>query len=689
MNFLNTIISENVINALGWTILHSLWQGAAVALGFALVLFFMRRFSARTRYVMGIMAMVLILAMSVVTFANLYESEVAAAAAAAGGQEEVLTAAVQLEQGFSLTGFFKNYFNRHLPLVVTLWMLGVLVLMLRFAGGFLYNQRIKTHHTRPLAESWQNRLQRFCRQAGISKTVKLVESALIKVPMTIGHIKPVLLLPIGLVTGMPRDQVEALLAHELAHIMRKDYLFNILQNIVDILFFYHPGVRWTSAHVRAERENCCDDIAASLCGGSLNVARALTNIQDYRPGALDPAMAASGGNTGSFSLLTRVKRLLNPPAMGSRLSEGAVGASILVMALFTLVISANAATAMNNGNPMDEMAPAPVTAPAPEPAPAVASDEEDKLKKEKEEQENQQKLREMEIKLAKLRDDAKKKKVLLKEFKKKLAGRDGKLTDEEKRALDKMRAGLKEYEEKIKKIDQILRDQGLNTQLSKAEQKRKQEEFLKKREVLKLTQQKYKQKLKELKAREKELSDDEKKKMTVLMADMKKREQKLRQMEEYIKSREMAASKHEQKEFELARKKLMVENAMAKKKLSELFKKQAELEKQNEKLSEAEMKKLALLKAGLKEREQKMKQMEMVMRSEEKKAEKLRVVFTKELLADKLIDNADHFEVKLRLWAMYVNGKKVPDTVYKKYKKIYEKVSGKPLMKNKSFMLRM
>jgi bla regulator protein BlaR1 len=243
MNVISSIISENLINALGWTIIHSLWQGAVIAIGFALVMFFMRRFSARTRYLVGVMGIMLIMAMSVVTFVSIYAPGMQGAAAITGaeGSAAAVTAAENTGENVTLAAFFKNYFNRHLPLVVTIWMLGVLVLVLRLAGGCIYNQRVKVHRTSPLPTSWQNRLETFCRQTGIHKPIGLVESALVKIPMTIGHFKPVILFPLGLVTGLPRDQVEALLAHELAHILRKDYLVNILQNLVDILFFYHPG----------------------------------------------------------------------------------------------------------------------------------------------------------------------------------------------------------------------------------------------------------------------------------------------------------------------------------------------------------------------------------------------------------------------------------------------------------------
>ena len=353
MNVISHLISGNLIYAFGWTLIHSIWQGAAVAFGFALVMFFMRRYRSQTRYLIGVMALMLILAMSMVTFVSIYHpgTQGNTQADQSDHSKVMLTRAAEIENlaNPGKQSFFKDYFNRHLPLVVTIWFLGILVLVLRFAGGFLYNQRIKVHRTRPLSTSWQNRLGNLCLQAKIRSSVRLVESALVNVPMTIGHFKPVILLPIGLVTGLPQDQVEALLAHELAHISRKDYLVNILQNIVDILFFYHPGVRWISSHIRSEREHCCDDIAVSVSGDSVSFARALTNIQGYGPKNANPAMAATGRTTGSYGLLNRIKRLVSPRKnkISSEFTEGFIGAAILGICILGLVVSANAAAALN------------------------------------------------------------------------------------------------------------------------------------------------------------------------------------------------------------------------------------------------------------------------------------------------------------------------------------------------------
>ncbi|HUU04332.1 MAG TPA: M56 family metallopeptidase, partial [Patescibacteria group bacterium] len=294
MNLAAMLLPENVVIALGWTLLHSLWQGALAALGFAVVLYFSRRTSARARYALGLAVLALVLLISIITFWNYFSA--AAATRPASGMGTVVSApalpGAEAGQGSvggpplsqRIAAFFSDYFGRHLPLIVTLWLLGVLFLTLRFSGSLLYVQRLKYRQNRPLPAPWPERLQVLAARAGLRRPLRLLESLRLKTPVVIGHLKPVLLLPAGLVTGLPADEVEALLAHELAHVLRRDYLVNVMQHLVDILFFFHPGIRWISAAVRQEREHCCDDFAVELCGDARNYALALARLQDAGSG---------------------------------------------------------------------------------------------------------------------------------------------------------------------------------------------------------------------------------------------------------------------------------------------------------------------------------------------------------------------------------------------------------------------
>jgi uncharacterized protein (TIGR03435 family) len=185
---------------------------------------------------------------------------------------------------------------------------------------------------RPAPPEWQQTLNRLKARAGISRPVRLLISALVQAPAVVGWLRPVVLVPIGVLAGLPSEQVEALLIHELAHIRRHDYLVNILQSITEAILFYHPAVWWVSGHIRAERELCCDDVAVSLSGDAFTYALALAEMESSRPAHFNSAMAADGG-----SLADRIARLLGQSRPASRTLPGPavmVSAILLVMAAY-------------------------------------------------------------------------------------------------------------------------------------------------------------------------------------------------------------------------------------------------------------------------------------------------------------------------------------------------------------------
>ena len=194
----------------------------------------------------------------------------------------------------------------YLPLVVLAWLLGLVVLSGRLAGGLLYAGRLRRAGTQALGAEWQQRLAALAARAGLRRPVALLESARVAGPLVLGHLRPAILLPLGAVAGLPPQLLEALLAHELAHVVRRDYLLNLGLAVAEVLFFYHPGVWFMASCLRAERENCCDDQAAALCGGDrLRVARALAALAELTAAAAAPAaaprlaLAASGGGSGA------------------------------------------------------------------------------------------------------------------------------------------------------------------------------------------------------------------------------------------------------------------------------------------------------------------------------------------------------------------------------------------------------
>ncbi len=149
---------------------------------------------------------------------------------------------------------------------------------------------------------------RLAKRLHIARPIRLLESSMVDVPTVIGWLRPVVLMPASALAGMAPQQLEAILAHELAHIRRHDYLVNLLQTLVETLLFYHPAVWWLSRRIRVERENCCDDLAVSLCGDPYAYARALADLEELRADSSRLVLAATGG-----SLLHRVRRLIGTP----------------------------------------------------------------------------------------------------------------------------------------------------------------------------------------------------------------------------------------------------------------------------------------------------------------------------------------------------------------------------------------
>ncbi len=334
------LFSEEVIQALGWTVVHSLWQAALLAAGAGVGMLLMHRRPARERYLLAVSALVGILVWAMVTFSSYYQPvpETIGMSVIAPDAPFLLPAeaAINLDNP-GLMAQFSDYFSRNAPLIVTCWMLGMTFFLLKMLGALLYANQLKRRHVKAVSEKWQQVLRRFTTQIGIRRTVQLLESAVIKTPMTIGFLKPVVLLPIGMVNNLSPGQVEAVLAHELAHIYRCDFLVNIFQAMVETLFYFNPAVWWLSAAIRAEREDCCDDIAIRHCNNSLDYAKALVSVQEWGQDRPHFALAFSGSKN---RLLNRVRRILNHPQNKSNIMEKFTATCVLLLAVLVLTISA-------------------------------------------------------------------------------------------------------------------------------------------------------------------------------------------------------------------------------------------------------------------------------------------------------------------------------------------------------------
>jgi beta-lactamase regulating signal transducer with metallopeptidase domain len=208
------------------------------------------------------------------------------------------------------------------PFILAAWLAGVAVLSLRLAGGWWVARGFTTRGTRPAATEIEKLAKDVAIRLGLTRLVRLFESTTIVVPVTMGWIRPVVLFPASALSGLSNAQVEALLAHELAHVRRHDYVVNLLQSVVETLLFYHPAVWWVSRTIRTEREHCCDDLAVSVCDRVVYV-RALSDLAALGRPRL--ALAATDG-----SLVGRVRRLLGEPRADRDHGAGWLSAMIAV-----------------------------------------------------------------------------------------------------------------------------------------------------------------------------------------------------------------------------------------------------------------------------------------------------------------------------------------------------------------------
>lgn len=203
-------------------------------------------------------------------------------------------------------GGVSAYCTEHAGLIVLGWFIVFLAKCVRMTAGIVYTQRIRHYGVVEAPDHWKERIRSFCRDLRIDKPVELLESRVARMPMVIGHLKPVIFIPLGLLTQLPEDEIEAVLLHELAHIRRHDYFVNFLQHVAENLFFFNPGLLWISSLLREERENCCDDIAIARTNDKIAFVRALVSFKEY---ALQRKGLAMNFPSGRHQLLQRVLRI--------------------------------------------------------------------------------------------------------------------------------------------------------------------------------------------------------------------------------------------------------------------------------------------------------------------------------------------------------------------------------------------
>jgi beta-lactamase regulating signal transducer with metallopeptidase domain len=309
------------VEMIGWILVSSLWQGAAVASALAVTLYLLRQAPAQARYLAACIAMALLIALPVV----------------AGGRLELIRSLPTLVQplprpagpeldhppvaDLTETSFIDRL-PQFFPAIVGLWIAGASALSLRIVGGWILSRRWVRRGTRPLCTSSIDGLRE---RLGISRSVALLEAIYVEVPMVVGWLWPAILVPVAALSSLTALEMEAILAHDLAHIRRHDYLVNVLQCFVEALVFYHPATWWITRVIRREREHCCDDVAVAVSRDRITYARALATLEGLRSPAFSLSPAADGGN-----LLGRVCRILEPQEESMKPFRILIGLAVLL-----------------------------------------------------------------------------------------------------------------------------------------------------------------------------------------------------------------------------------------------------------------------------------------------------------------------------------------------------------------------
>jgi bla regulator protein blaR1 len=309
MTAITDLFTGGWANTFGWTLFHSLWQSAAILLLVQISLRVIPASRSGVRYAVACGGLLLLILGSLVTFISLADYGLAAVPGnrpihgvaltdkAASGETSAIATAVTHIGG---------EIQQNMPAIILLWLSGFIFFALRLAGGLLYTHRLKAN-ARPLKNEWDDYIRHLAGRLGIGRLISLAESSAVTTPMVIGYLKPVVLIPTAMLTGLSGEQLEMIFLHELAHIRRHDYLMNVLQSIVEIIFFFNPFVWLISGLIRREREFCCDDLVVREHGSARSYAHALAQLAEIRHTSAGFAIALVGDKN---QLLNRIRRIM-------------------------------------------------------------------------------------------------------------------------------------------------------------------------------------------------------------------------------------------------------------------------------------------------------------------------------------------------------------------------------------------
>jgi len=330
MQYLTTPTAQ----ALSWALLHSLWQGVLIMFALMLALRCIPTSYSRSRYNIALTALFGVVVSAAITFTVRLttpapETQVVQTSLyqlAAYHPIAVQTTAPVQSNWIDLAS---NWVNANVPLVLVLWCIGAIIFSLRITAGWLYVNTLR-RKANALDDTWQQYIQTLATQLNVNRLVQVAESSLVQAPVVLGYLKPVILLPIGMIGGLTTEQVETILIHELVHVRRHDYIINLIQSCVEAIFFFNPCVWFISQQIRNEREHCCDDAVVSVKGSPKQYIHALAMLEEVRLSKAGLALSLAENKN---VLLNRIKRMMEKTAKKHSGRERIVPAALLIVGL--------------------------------------------------------------------------------------------------------------------------------------------------------------------------------------------------------------------------------------------------------------------------------------------------------------------------------------------------------------------
>jgi bla regulator protein blaR1 len=332
---MESVISSPLLYNLALTLIHFLWQGCLIALALKFLLIIIPHQQSRTRYTLSAIAMITCLVVPILTYFAIYQPSYSQLTIHSE-QTAYMMDTANLASNETIT-WYQDIFDA-LPYVSILWFSVVTFLATKLTIELYNVNQLPKKGTIPADALLQERFEQLVEKLNLRKTPRLLISLKTDIPMAIGWLKPIILIPAAMLSGLTPTQLDMLILHELAHIRRHDYLVNFFQTLIETLLFFHPAVLWISKQMRNEREYCSDDIAVKVGGSPIAYAHTLADTaslcRKHRSHAIpNMAMAASGGD-----LKQRVVRLIDQHHCSSNDDSGKFLASVLI--IFSVVIVA-------------------------------------------------------------------------------------------------------------------------------------------------------------------------------------------------------------------------------------------------------------------------------------------------------------------------------------------------------------